>query len=58
MNKNQIRDEPDIRKRVSVRLVENCEQAKFDLLIERKHYFGSSAVTGRSLRHVAELVGE
>ena len=58
MNKNQIRDEPDIRKRVSVRLIEDCEQAKFDLLIAQKHYLGSSGGVGRSLRYVAELDGE
>jgi hypothetical protein len=58
MNKYQLRDEPDILKRVTVRLIEDFEQVRFDFLIEQKHYLGSSKVVGRSLRYVAELDGE
>lgn len=43
---------------VVVRLLEESERARFDELLEQKHYLKSARVGGRSLRYVAELNGE
>ncbi len=58
MKRYNLADEPDVLKRVSVRLIEDAERARFDLLLERKHYLCSAKMVGRALRYVAELDGE
>jgi hypothetical protein len=58
MKKYNFADEPKILKRVTVRPVEDAERARFDGLLEEKHYLSSARMVGRSLRYVAELDGE
>lgn len=43
---------------INVRMLEESERARFDGLLEERHYLKSARVGGRSLRHVAELNGE
>ena len=43
---------------VTVRLLEEPERARFDELLEQKHYLESARIGGRSLRYVAELNGD
>lgn len=43
---------------ITVRLLEDSERARFDELLEQRHYLESARVGGRSLRYVAELNGE
>jgi len=43
--------------RVSVRLIEPEEKAKWDEQIEQHHYLGNAHLVGRQLRYVAELDG-
>lgn len=50
--------EPEILKRVTVRLLREEERARFDELLEQKHYLCSARMVGRTLRYVAELDGE
>lgn len=42
----------------TVRLIDEPERARFDELLEQRHYLKSARVGGRSLRYVAELNGE
>jgi len=58
MKQYNLADEPDVIKRVSVRLIEDAERARFDLLLEQKHYLCSAKMVGRTLRYVAELDGD
>ncbi len=58
MKRYNIADEPNVLKRVSVRLIEEYERPRFDNLLEQKHYLCSAKMVGRSLRYVAELDGE
>jgi hypothetical protein len=58
MKKYDLADDPDILKRVSVRLIAEDERPRFDTLLEQKHYLCSARMVGRSLRYVAELDGE
>ncbi len=58
MKQYNIADEPNVLKRVSVRMIEESERARFDNLLEQKHYLCSAKMVGRSLRYVAELDGE
>jgi len=58
MKKYKFSDEPHILKRVSVRLLMPSERARFDELLETKHYLSSARTGGQSLRYVAELDGE
>lgn len=50
--------EPDILKRVTVRLLDDYERPEFDRLLIEKHYLHESALAGQSLRYVAELDGQ
>ena len=50
--------EPEILKRVTVRLLGDEERTRFDTLLEQKHYLCSARMVGRTLRYVAELDGE
>lgn len=50
--------EPEVLKRVKVRLLEDYERSRFDQLIEEKHYLHDSILVGESLRYVAELDGQ
>lgn len=58
MKRYDLADEPYVLKRVSVRLIADDERARFDTLIEQKHYLCSARMVGRTLRYVAELDGE
>lgn len=44
--------------RVRLRLLEEHERDRFDLLLETRHYLKSSRLGGRHLRYVAEVDGE
>jgi len=48
----------DVLARVSVRLIEPQEKARWDALICERHYLGNAHLVGRQLRYVAELDGE
>lgn len=58
MHLHERSPEPEILKRVSVRLLLEPERERFDALLEQKHYLASSHLVGRTLRYVAELDGE
>jgi hypothetical protein len=58
MKRYDIAHEPEIIKRVTVRLITEPERARFDALLEQKHYLCSARMVGRTLRYVAELDGE
>jgi len=58
MKRYNFADEPQILKRVTVRLLRDDERARFDELLEQKHYLCSAKMVGRTLRYVAELDGE
>jgi hypothetical protein len=58
MKRHQFADEPEILKRVTVRLLHEAERPQFDALLEQKHYLCSAKMVGRTLRYVAELDGE
>jgi hypothetical protein len=58
MKRYNFADEPQILKRVTVRLLCDDERARFDELLEQKHYLSSARMVGRTLRYVAELDGE
>jgi len=50
--------EPDLLARVNVRLLEDHERDRFNLLLEERHYLHSSDLVGEHLRYVAELDGQ
>lgn len=50
--------ENDVLKRVTVRLVREEDRARFDQLLEERHYIGNARLSGQTLRYVAELDGE
>lgn len=50
--------EPELLKRVSVRLVREDERPLFDRLLEERHYLKSARLSGQTLRYVAELDGQ
>jgi len=58
MKRYNFADEPQILKRVTVRLLRDDERARFDKLLEQKHYLSSARMVGKTLRYVAELDGE
>ncbi len=58
MKRYNFADEPQILKRVTVRLLRDDERARFDGLLEDKHYLSSARMVGRTLRYVAEIDGE
>lgn len=58
MKQHNIAEEPQILKRVTVRLLREDERVRFDTLLEQKHYLCSAKMVGRTLRYVAELDGE
>jgi len=58
MKQYDFGSEPEILKRVTVRLLAEPERARFDALLEQKHYLCSARMVGRTLRYVAELDGE
>ena len=58
MKRYDLADEPDVLKRVTVRLIEEAERSRFDSLLEQKHYLCSARMVGRTLRYVAELDGD
>jgi len=39
---------------LTVRLIQECEQARWDSLIEQQHYLKSARLVGEQLRYVAE----
>lgn len=58
MKRHEMASEPEILKRVTVRLLGEEDRARFDRLLEEKHYLCSARMVGRTLRYVAELDGE
>jgi hypothetical protein len=50
--------EADVLQRVGVRLLLEHERPEFDRLLIEKHYLHEAALTGESLRYVAELDGQ
>lgn len=50
--------EPDILKRVTVRLIRPDERARFDALLIERHYLHEAKLVGQHLRYVAELDGQ
>jgi hypothetical protein len=44
--------------RVTVRLLEDHERGRFDLLLEERHYLHNSILVGQHLRYIAELDGQ
>ena len=58
MKRHESAPEPEILKRVTVRLLRDEERLRFDQLLEQKHYLCSAQMVGRTLRYVAELDGE
>ena len=54
----QSANEPNLLKRVTVRLIREDERERFDQLLDEKHYLASARMVGRTLRYVAELDGE
>lgn len=58
MKRHELAPEPEILKRVTVRLLREDERLRFDEIMEQKHYLCSARMVGRTLRYVAELDGE
>lgn len=58
MKRHESTSEPEILKRLTVRLLREEERARFDELLVQKHYLCSAKMVGRTLRYVAELDGE
>ena len=50
--------EPDVLKRVTVRLLRDDERDAFDHALENQHYLASARLAGQTLRYVAELDGQ
>lgn len=50
--------EPDVLRRITLRLVGDDEREPFDQLLEVRHYLASARLTGQTLRYVAELDGQ
>ena len=51
-------NEPDILKRVTLRLVGDDEREAFDRTLEEQHYLANARLAGQTLRYVAELDGQ
>lgn len=58
MPKPKNRTEPALLRGISVRLIHEHERARFDELLEQRHYLHSARLGGQSLRYVAELDGQ
>lgn len=58
MKRHKSAAEPEILKRVTVRLLLDEERPRFDALLEQQHYLCSARMVGRALRYVAELDGD
>jgi Domain of unknown function (DUF4338)/DDE_Tnp_1-associated/Transposase DDE domain len=58
MQKQTQAQEPDVLKRVTIRLVREEERGEFDFRLEHQHYLGSAHLAGQTLRYVAEWEGE
>ena len=52
------KSEPDVLRRITVRLVEEHERPEFDRLLRAQHYLHDSTLAGQNLRYVAELDGQ
>ena len=50
--------EPDVLKRVTLRLVGDDEREVFDRTLEAQHYLANARLAGQTLRYVAELDGQ
>jgi len=50
--------EPDVLKRVTMRLVRDGERDAFDRTLEHQHYLANARLAGQTLRYVAELDGQ
>jgi len=49
--------ESEVLRRVIVRLIRDDEKARFDQLLEERHYLHNAVLAGQNLRYVAELDG-
>ncbi len=58
MTKQKGTAEWEILRQVTVRLIVPEERARFDQLLETRHYLQSARLGGQSLRYVAEVDGE
>lgn len=58
MPKPPQRPEPEVLKRVTVRLLREDERETFDRTLEQQHYLANARVAGQTLRYVAELDGQ
>jgi len=58
MTTNQRAPESDFLGKVMIRLILPEEKARFDQLLEERHYLHSARLGGQSLRYVAEVDGE
>ena len=58
MPRPSIPCEPELLARVTVRLLEEHERERFNLLLEERHYLRNSILVGQHLRYVAELDGQ
>jgi len=54
----QQASEPDVLKRVTLRLVGDDEREAFDRTLEAQHYLANARLAGQTLRYVAELDGQ
>jgi len=50
--------EPEVLRRVTVRLLPDDERDRFDQILENQHYLASARLAGQTLRYVAELDGQ
>jgi hypothetical protein len=58
MNHSPGLSEPELLRRVSVRLIREDERPEFDRLLEERHYLHESGLVGQTLRYVAEIDGQ
>ncbi len=58
MELNPPSPEVDVLQRVTVRLLADAEEGRFNFYLESEHYLESSRLAGQSLRYVAEVEGQ
>ena len=58
MTETKKASESEFLRKVTVRLLEMEERARFDQLLEKEHYLHSARLGGQSLRYVAAIDGE
>ncbi len=58
MAKPPLSCEPDVLRRVTIRLVRDEERGEFDYRLAHQHYLASARLAGQTLRYVAQLDGQ